>query len=41
MTGGAFDEGDGFFRDAAAIGERLGAPIWLARTRREWAEVVR
>jgi hypothetical protein len=32
-----FDEADARFADAAAAHERLAAPIWLARTRLEWA----
>ncbi len=39
-TTGHLDEADRHFRTAAAIHERLEAPVWLARTRLEWAEVL-
>ena len=38
-TGGRFDQADRNFA-AAALHESLGAPIWLARTRLEWAQLL-
>jgi tetratricopeptide (TPR) repeat protein len=37
---GRLDEADARFAGAAARHERMGAPIWLARTRLEWARVL-
>ena len=39
-TSGDFDEAERRFADAAATHERIGAPIWLARTRLEWARML-
>jgi tetratricopeptide (TPR) repeat protein len=39
-TFGDFDEAERRFADAAATHERIGAPIWLARTRLEWARML-
>jgi tetratricopeptide (TPR) repeat protein len=37
---GRFDEADAHFAAAAAIHVRIGAPIWLSRTRMEWARML-
>jgi hypothetical protein len=39
-TSGDFDEAGRRFSDAATTHERIGAPIWLARTRLEWARML-
>jgi class 3 adenylate cyclase/tetratricopeptide (TPR) repeat protein len=39
-TFGDFDEAERRFSEAAATHERIGAPIWLARTRLEWARML-
>jgi len=39
-TLGDFDEAQCRFTQAAATHERIGAPIWLARTRLEWARML-
>ena len=39
-TFGDFDEAHRRFAEAAATHERIGAPIWLARTRLEWARML-
>jgi tetratricopeptide (TPR) repeat protein len=39
-TFGDFDEAERRFADAAATHGRIGAPIWLARTRLEWARML-
>jgi hypothetical protein len=39
-TLGRFDHAEAHFATAAAIHERIGAPIWLARTRMEWARLL-
>ena len=39
-TSGDFDEAERRFADAAGTHERIGAPIWLARTRVEWARML-
>jgi hypothetical protein len=39
-TVGDFDGAERCFVDAAATHERIGAPIWLARTRLEWARML-
>jgi class 3 adenylate cyclase len=39
-TLGRFDDADGRFAAAAAIHDRIAAPIWLARTRLEWARML-
>jgi class 3 adenylate cyclase/tetratricopeptide (TPR) repeat protein len=39
-TFGDFDEAERHFTDAAAAHERIGAPIWLARTNLEWARML-
>ena len=39
-TFGDFDEAQTRFAVAAATHERIGAPIWLARTRLEWARML-
>jgi len=35
-----FDEAEEHFRSAAALHERIGAPVWLARTRLAWARLL-
>jgi hypothetical protein len=37
---GQFDEAEAHFVAAEAVHQRLGAPIWLARTRLEWARML-
>jgi tetratricopeptide (TPR) repeat protein len=39
-TSGDLDEAERRFAHAAATHERIGAPIWLARTRLEWARML-
>ena len=39
-TAGRFDEADDAFAQAAAVHERLDAPIELARTRVDWASML-
>jgi hypothetical protein len=39
-TAGAFDGADEQFTAASAVHQRMGAPIWLARTRLEWARML-
>ena len=39
-TSGDFDEAERRFAEAAATHERISAPIWLARTRLEWARML-
>ena len=39
-TSSDFDEAERRFAEAAATHERIGAPIWLARTRLEWARML-
>ena len=39
-TLGHLDQADGHFTEAAAVHGRIGAPIWLARTRLEWARML-
>lgn len=34
------DEAKSYLREAAAVHERAGAPVWLARTRLAWADVL-
>jgi tetratricopeptide (TPR) repeat protein len=38
---GRLDEADRHFREAVAVNQRLEAPVWLARTRLEWGELLR
>jgi hypothetical protein len=40
-TFGEYDEAETNFRNAAALHDRIGAPTWLARTRLEWARMLR
>lgn len=39
-TAGDYQQADADFAAAAATHERIGAPIWLARTRLEWARML-
>ena len=39
-TAGRFDEADEAFAEAAAVHERIDAPIELARTRVNWAQML-
>jgi hypothetical protein len=40
-TTGDLDAADHHFAAAAALHERIGAPIWLARTQLDWARMLR
>ncbi len=40
-TRGMLDDADRYFAAAAALHEGVGAPIWLARTRLDWARALR
>lgn len=41
LTLGQLDEAEAYFRSAAALHERIAAPTLLARTRLEWARMIR